>query len=308
MRAGYKAAVSISILLLLSSFIFIPAEEISADEYSIELLNEDGSKVDPDTPLISKLLTFVTYTDEHGTRYFLEKETVLTEKTFYLRINAQSGSFHVTASVPSADITGSLHKAGMEIRLVNGEDDFAAVLNTNDNFDSLFNDDSGTAVFKPNILYKLTILTAHGIEGDSQVERTPDFTLRFETTPLDSYTVVFEDDGIVIETRMVAKDTAIGELPDPPARTGAEFKGWFGIDDNQWKATDIVTKNMILHTKWERGPLPPDPPDPPVPPGPTPPKPDEKETKEEEVIIEPDGTEITIISDLIERSDGTYDL
>ena len=305
MRTAVKTVAAITLLLLFSSLFIIPTEELSADDYSIEILNEDGSKLDPDTPMINKLLKFITYTDEHGTRYYLEEETLLTEKTFYLRINAQSGTFHVAASVPSADITGSLHQAGLEIKLANGEDDFVAVLDTNDNFDSIFADGENNAIFKPNILYKITIVTAHGIEGDSQVEKTPEFTLRFETTPIDSYVVVFDDDGKIIETRMVEKDTAIGKLPDPPARTGAEFQGWYDIVDKKWKATDIVTDNMVLHSKWERGPLPPGP-DPP--PGPTPPKPHDKETKEEEVIVEPDGTIITIISDLIERVDGTYDL
>ena len=369
MRAGYKAAVSITLLLLLSSFIFIPADELSADEYSIELLNEDGSKLDPDSPMITKLLTFVTYTDEHGTRYFLEEGTILTEKTFYLRINAQSGTFHVAASVPSAQITGSLHKAGLEITLVNGNDDFMAILDTSDNFDGPFKDGSDMGVFMPNILYKLTILTAHGIEGDSQVEKTPDFTLRFEAAPIDSYTVVFKDDDKVIETRMVEKDKPLGKLPDAPEREGWTFDGWFDENNNQVFDTTIVTKNMEVHTKWSQsstfkvvfsdrgkiietrmveknkplGKLPDVPEregwtfdgwfddkenkvyastivtgdmqihskwsqEPPVPPGPTPPKPHDKETREEEVIVERDGTIITIISDLIERVDGTYDL
>jgi|GEM_PF-2952850 len=370
MRAGYKAVISISLLLLLSSFMFIPTEELSADDYSIELLNEDGSKLDPDSPMITKLLIFTTYTDEHGTRYFLEEETVLTEKTFYLRINAQSGTFHVTASVPSADITGSLHKAGLKIELANGSDDFEATLDTSDNFDSFFNDGSDMAVFKPNILYKITIVTAHGIEGDSQVERTPDFTLRFETTPIGSYTVVFKDDDKVIETRMVEKDKPLGKLPDAPKREGWTFNGWFDENNEQVFDTTIVTRDIEVHSEWSRassytvtfydrgteyakktvkadtalGDLPDDPTregwtfdgwfddngdkvtektivkrdmnvhskwsqDPPVPPGPTPPKPPhDKETREEEVIVEPDGTVITIISDLIERVDGTYDL
>ena len=367
MRAGYKAVISISLLLLLSSFMFIPTEELSADDYSIELLNEDGSKLDPDSPMITKLLIFTTYTDEHGTRYFLEEETVLTEKTFYLRINAQSGTFHVTASVPSADITGSLHKAGLKIELANGSDDFEARLDTSNNFDSFFNDGSDMAVFKPNILYKITIVTAHGIEGDSQVERTPDFTLRFETTPIGSYTVVFKDDDKVIETRMVEKDQPLGKLPDAPKREGWTFDGWFDengeqvfdttivtrdmevhsnwsrsstfevvfsdrgqiietrmvekdqplgklpeaperegwtfdgwFDDkeNRVHATTIVTSDMQIHSKWSQEPTPP----------PGPPTPHDKETREEEVIVEPDGTKITIISDLIERVDGTYDL
>ncbi len=304
MRTAVKTVAAITLLLLFSSLFIIPAEELSADDYSIEILNEDGSKLDPNTPMIKKLLEFVTYTDEHGTRYYLEKETQLTEKTFYLRINAQSGTFHVTASVPSADISGSLHKAGLKLSLANGEDEFSAVLDTNDNFDSIFSEDENTAIFKPNILYKITIVTAHGIDGDSQVEKTPEFTLRFETTPIDSYVVVFDDDGEIIETRMVEKDTAIGKLPTPPARAGAEFQGWFDKNDKKWKESDIVSDNMILHSKWARGPIPPGP----DPPGPTPPKPHDKETKEEEVIVEPDGTIIIIISDLIERIDGTYDL
>jgi len=305
MGTAVKTVAAITLLLLFSSLFIIPTEELSADDYSIEILNEDGSKLDPNTPMINKLLEFVTYTDEHGTRYYLEEETLLTEKTFYLRINAQSGTFHVAASVPSADLTGSLHEAGLKTNLANGEDNYVSVLDASDDFDSIFTDGENNAIFKPNILYKITIETAHGIEGDSQVEKTPEFTLRFETTPIDSYVVVFDDDGKIIETRMVEKDTAIGKLPDPPARTGAEFQGWYDIDDKKWKATDIVTENMVLHSKWERGPLPPGP-DPP--PGPTPPKPHDKETREEEVIVEPDGTVITIISDLIERVDGTYDL
>lgn len=305
MRTAVKTAVSITLLLLFSSLFFLPAEEISADEYSIELLDENGSKLDPDTPMISKLLIFTTYTDVHGTRYYLEKDTILTEKDYYLRINAQSGLFNVSVSVPSASVTGSLHKAGMEFRLTETTDSFDAVLDESDNFDCMFKDGTATASFRPGVMYKITILTAHSIEGESQVEETPEFTLRFDTSPVDSYTVIFEDDGTVIETRMVEKDTAIGKLPDPPARAGAEFQGWYDVDDKKWKATDIVTKNMILHSKWERGPIPPGP-DPP--PGPTPPKPHDKETKEEEVIVEPDGTVVTIISDLIERVDGTYDL
>ena len=366
MRAVIKAAVSITILLLLSSFLVLTAEESSADEFSIELLNEDGSKLDPDTPLISKLLIFTTYTDEHGTKYYLEKETVLTEKTFYLRVNAQSGLFHVNASVPSASITGSLHNAGMEINIAQGTDDFMAVLDTTDNFSSLFKDGNETAEVRPNVMYKITILTAHDVQGESQVEKTPEFTLRFEATPVDSYTVVFTDEGKVVETRIVDKDAPIGDLPvlpektgyvfdgwfdendnqvypttivssdmeihskwtqtsckvifsdrgtvietrivekdkplgklpEAPEREGWTFDGWFDVNENQVYATTIVTSDMDIHSKWKQEPTPP--------PGPTPSH--DKETKEEEVIVERDGTVIIIVSDLIERADGTYDL
>ncbi len=371
MRAGYKAAVSITILLLLSSFILIPTEELSADEYSIDLLNEDGSIVDPDAPLISKLLTFTTYTDEHGTRYFLEEETVLTEKTFYLRINAPSGTFHhVMASVPSAAITGSLHKAGLEITLVNGEDDFAAVLDTGDGFEKVFSDGSGDAAFRPNVLYKLTIMTAHGIEGDSQVEKTPKFTLRFDANPINSYTVVFMNDGKEYARKPVEKNTTLKDFPDDPVKPGYTFNGWFDEKMDEFTEETVVTRNMEVHSEWSRATtctvtfynmgleyakrtvevgstlkdFPDDPErtdwtfdgwfddnenkftdrtrvesdmnvhskwsqEPPVPPGPTPPTPPhDKETKEEEVIVEPDGTVITLISDLIEHPDGTYDL
>ncbi len=369
MGTGYKAVISISVLLLLSSFIFIPAEEISADDFSIELLNEDGSKLDPDSPMISKLLIFTTYTDEHGTRYYLEEETLLTEKTFYLRINAQSGTFHVAASVPSAAITGSLHEAGLKIELVNGGDDFEATLDKKDNFDRIFTDGNDSAAFKPNILYKITIVTAYGVEGSSHVEKTPDFTLRFEAAPINSYTVVFMNDEKEYAKKLVEKNTALGELPKDPEKPGYTFNGWYDENMNPVSEETIVTRNMEVHSEWSRastytvtfydrgekwaektvdagdelGDLPDEPEregwtfdgwyddnenrvtertevnndmnvhskwkqDPPVPPGPTPPKPHDKETKEEEVIVEPDGTVITIISDLIERVDGTYDL
>ena len=369
MRTAVKAAISISLLLLLSSLFILPAEESSADEYSIELLKSDGSKLDPDTPMISKLLVFTTITDEHGTRYFLEKETLLTEQDYYLRINAQSGLFHVTASVLSAAITGSLRNAGLEIQLVEGSDDYQAVLDKDDSFTSVAMDGQEKGVFHPNVKYKITIYTAHGIEGDSAVEKTPNFTLRFEAAPIDSYTVVFKDDGKEVATRIVEKGKPIEDLPDAPEKPGYTFIGWFDEDgepvlettivtrdmeahsewsragtftvvftdrgkmvetrtiedgkplkklpeaperegwtfdgwfdenENKVYATTKVTRDMQIHSKWSQEPTPP--------PGPTPPTPHDKETKEEEVIVEPDGTTVTIISDLIERADGTYDL
>ena len=366
MRTAAKAVAFISLLLLFSFLFLIPAGESSADEFSIELLNEDGSKLDPDSPMIAKLLIFDTYTDEHGTRYYLDKETVLTEKTYYLRINAQSGTFHVTASVPSADITGSLHKAGLEISMVNGSNSFMSTLDTSDGFTGIAMNGNITAVFQPNIMYRITILTAHDIEGENKVEETPDFTLRFDTAPIDSYTVVFKDDDKVIETRMVEKDKPLGKLPDAPEREGWTFDGWFDEKDNQVFETTVVTSDMDVHSKWTQnsckvvfsdrstiietrmveknkplGKLPDVPEregwtfegwydinenkvhastivtgdmeihskwkqEPTPPPGPTPPH--DKETKEEEVIVERDGTVIIIVSDLIERADGTYDL
>jgi uncharacterized repeat protein (TIGR02543 family) len=317
--------------------------------------------------MITKLLVFTTYTDEHGTKYYLDKETVLTEKTYYLRINAQSGAFHVTASVPSADITGSLHKAGLEISMVNGSNIFMSTLDTSDSFTGIAMNGNITAVFQPNIMYRITMLAAHDIEGENKVEETPDFTLRFDATPVDSYTVVFKDDdkvietrmieknkplgklpdapkregwtfdgwfdengeqvfdttivtrdmevhsnwsrsstfevvfsdrGRIIETRMIEKDQPLGKLPEAPEREGWTFDGWFDDKENRVHATTIVTGDMQIHSKWSQEPTPP----------PGPPTPHDKETREEEVIVEPDGTEITIISDLIERVDGTYDL
>ena len=249
MKMTIKAAVSISILLVLSSFIVL-ADDSSADDISIELLDENGSKLDPDTPLISKLLIFTTYTDEHGTKYYLDKETVLTEKDYYLRVNAQSGLFHVNASVPSSSITGSLRDAGMEIRIAQSTDYFMAVLDTADSFSSVFKDGTETATIRPNVLYKITILTAHFIQGESQVEKTPEFTLRFEASPIDSYTVVFTDEGKVIETRIVDKDAQIGDLPVLPEKTGYVFDGWYDKDENKVYSTTIVSSDMEIHSKW----------------------------------------------------------
>ena len=370
MRTAVKTVVTITLLLLFSSLFLLPAEESSADGFSIELLDEDGSKLDPSTPMIKKLLVFTTYTDEHGTRYYLDKETILTEKDYYLRINSQTGLFNVYVSVPSASITGSLHESGMEVRLAEGTEDYLSVLDTTDDFSSIAKDGQNDAVFRPNVMYRITILTAHDIEGDSQVEKTPDFTLRFEAVPINSYTVVFMNDGEEYAKKLVEKNTALGELPKDPEKPGYTFNGWFDEDMNPVTEETIVTRNMEVHSEWSRastctvtfydrgaefakktvkpdtalGTLPDEPTregwtfdgwfddngnrvtektiverdmnvhsrwsqDPPVPPGPTPPKPPhDKETKEEEVIVEPDGTVITIISDLIERVDGTYDL
>ncbi len=370
MKAGFKAAFSISVLLLLSSFFFVPESDAASGEYSVELLKEDMKVLDPDTPMISKTLEFVTYTDESGTNYYLDKETVLTESTYYLRINADSGTFHVIVSVPSENISKTLRETGLEVRLTNDDEDCTAILDIDDGFVGTAMNGDAKAVLRPNIPYKVTILTAHEIEGDSQAEKTPEFSLRFEAVPIDSYTVVFMNDEKEYAKKLVEKDTALGELPKDPEKPGYTFNGWFDENMNPVNEETIVTRNMEVHSEWSRastytvtfydrgaeyakktvkadtalGDLPDDPiregwtfdgwfddngnkvtektiverdmnvhskwsQDPPVPPGPTPPKPPhDKETREEEVIVEPDGTVITIISDLIERVDGTYDL
>ena len=306
---AWRAALSVTLLLILSCFILASADVSEADDtYSVELVKEDKSKLDPGTPLIKKTLIFTTYTDASGTKYYLDEETVLTEKNYYLLINAQSGAFYVTASVSSeTPISGSLLGAGLEILMTESGDNFKTILDNNDKFIGMMMDGSEKAVFKPNVMYKITIVTAHSIEGKNKVEETPDFTLIFEATPIDSCVVAFKDDDEII-TKLYKKGEQIGIMPTPEQRVGATFKGWVDNKGHTWKETDIVNESMILTANWERI-TPPDPPDPPVPPGPTPPPtPHDKETEEEEVIVEPDGTTVTIISDLIERADGTYDL
>ena len=147
----------ISFLLLLSSFTLLP-DESSADSISVDLLYDDGSKIPEDKPIITKTLVFTTFTDETGTRFFLEAGTELTEIECYLRITSDAGTFKVTSLIPNQDISGSLKDSGLLIRLTHEDDVFEARL-VDDTFKGEFKDGNETAILLPDVLYKVDIFT-----------------------------------------------------------------------------------------------------------------------------------------------------
>ena len=260
MRTTKYAVIGLIILLLFSaSVVFV--EGASADSISIDILDANGDKVPSDEPLIKKELKFETYTEidknqQEVTKYTLDDGTPLTQSTFYLRISADAGMYNVTISVPEAAITGSLHKAGMLVRLTYLDNEFTAGLDPVNHFVSpVMSAPDEVASFLPNISYKLEILTELKIDGVKQIEKTPKFTLRFEATPSSGHVIEFYDDLELIETRIVDDGDPIGELPVPQPREGWNFDGWFDVDGNNITSSTIVTKDLRLHTRWSTTPI-----------------------------------------------------
>ena len=264
MRTTKYAVLGLSILLLFSASAVL-IEGTSADSITIDLLDEKGKIVPENEPLIKKELKFETYTeiDENNqevTKYTLEEETPLTQSTFYLRINASAGTYKVTVSIPEAAATshikGSLDEAGLLVKLSNQDQDFVAKLHPANKFICPMLDvQSKEATLLPNTLYKLDIMTELKIDGTDSVEKTPDFTLRFETTPTSGHVIEFYDDLTLIETRIVDDGNPIGELPSPPPREGWNFDGWFDVDGNNITSSTIATKDLRLHTRWSTTPI-----------------------------------------------------
>jgi len=152
------AVIGLSFLLLFSSFTLI-LDDSSADSISIDIVYADGSKIPDDQPLIETLLIFTTYTDKTGTKYCLDAETELTEVDCYLRITSDSGAFNILSLIPDQDISGSLRKSGLLIKLSNEDTVFESRLDTENKFEDDVMDGETEAVLLPNVLYKIDIFT-----------------------------------------------------------------------------------------------------------------------------------------------------
>ncbi len=297
--------IGLSFLLLLSSFTIL-TNESSADSISVDLLYDDGSKIPEDEPIITKTLIFTTFTDETGTRYYLDAETELTEIECYLRITSDAGTFNVTSLIPDLTIDTPLWESGLLIKLTYEENTFESRLNEGNEFTSLFKDGNTEAILQPGILYKVDIYTEVAIEGAASVVPTPDFTIRFEADLVDAHKVVFMDGETEFKTIVVADGGTIPELPVPPERPGYIFDGWFDAQGKQLTTSTQINDDLTVFSRWSEEPGP-DPPGP-DPPGPDPPEPEDYEEHTVEVIENEDGSTTTIKTDIIERVDGSSDV
>lgn len=297
--------IGLSFLLLLSSFTLLP-DESSADSITVDLLYDDGSKIPEDEPIIKKTLIFTTYTDETGTKYYLEAGTELTTLECYLRINSEDGTFNLTSLIPDQAISGSLKDSGLVITFTHEDQVYESKLNELNGFEGDAMNGAVKAILLPDLLYKVEIFTEKEIYGAASVEKTPEFTIGFGADLVDAHAVVFMDNETVFKTIVVADGGTIPELPVPPERSGYIFDGWFDAQGNQLTTSTQIHDDLTVYSRWSEEPGP-DPPGP-DPPGPDPPEPEDYEEHTVEVIENEDGSTTTIKTDIIERVDGSSDV
>ncbi len=84
---------------------------------------------------------------------------------------------------------------------------------------------------------------------DKQLINIKADTIITATYGLTQHTVTFKDGDTVIESRTVGYGLEIGELPEPPNKTGYVFEGWF-IDTLEIDSSYIVTDNVIVTAEF----------------------------------------------------------
>lgn len=64
------------------------------------------------------------------------------------------------------------------------------------------------------------------------------------------YTVKFDVDGKIIDTKNVKENEKVNK-PSNPAKDGYTFKGWY-LDGTEYNFSSKITKNITLTAKWEK--------------------------------------------------------
>lgn len=74
-------------------------------------------------------------------------------------------------------------------------------------------------------------------------------------TVTDKYTVDFESDGVIYDTKNITKNTAIGNnLPTPPTKSGYVFVGWYTTSTEPYTTRvdeeTIIDSNKTYYARW----------------------------------------------------------
>ncbi len=76
-----------------------------------------------------------------------------------------------------------------------------------------------------------------------------DITAKF--TPLETFTVTFEADGTITDTRTVLAGEAVGTLPEAPQKEGYRFVGWYD-GTTPFTADTVITENVTVVARYEK--------------------------------------------------------
>ncbi len=291
----------ISVIMLLAPLSLL-MEGVSAEDYSVDIVDANGQAISEDTPLVDKLIIFKTKTDVNGVKYVLPADTDLsTEATYYLRIVSTSPKLYYANAV-ATNVPETLQVTGIKITLSNpnhGTETYTAEL-TDDEFTDDFELNGSKAVLSLNKDYLIRIHTLGNYSENAGVPSgSNNMTLRFNVFEAEGCAIHFMDGTEEIESRVVESGQAIGDLPMPPERESYVFDGWYDISGNRFTADSIVNTDITLHTKWTR--IQPDP-------DPDPPDVWPKETETIETIVNPDNSVTVIDTVTIEYKDGSDDV
>ncbi|MBR6911033.1 MAG: InlB B-repeat-containing protein [Candidatus Methanomethylophilaceae archaeon] len=178
--------------------------------------------------------------------------------------------------------------------------------------------DLGTATKEEGLHFKYEFVGWVTPSGESASPSTSYFAhYRAEMTEIPKeFTVTFDAAGGTVQgsaTKKLSYGETYGELPTA-VLDGYDFAGWFThmASGEQITSETVFTeaKDLSVYAHWDKivppGPDPPGPDPPgPTPPGPTPPKPDPDHHKETEVIVNPDGSVTTRVTEYDKSKDGT---
>ena len=260
----------ITTMAFLLSLVSLPLTELSAEPYTVELVNEDGSKFDE---ALFGTLMLDTWTTSSGTTYGLSEDSKLTSKTCYIKIRSDTGRFFLNVYSPELQTGGTtlgpLLDSGVKMTLTN-EDGFysEAILTSVPNTDNkTYDDDFQTenashvkvnSIFLPSTasaenLYKLEVFAASDIISPEGLMELSGVSFVFTVSPATNYyNVEFWDGGEKpVDVKVIKENDPIGELPAPDPQNPQTFLGWYSGDLKAEEST-IITADIICTAKWQQ--------------------------------------------------------
>ncbi len=265
--------ISLAIYLMVFSLalVSLPTIDLSAEPYTVDLIDENGDKFEE--PFFETTLIFETWTSSSGTTYVLEKDTQLSTKDCYLRINSETGKFFLNVYSPEMQsedsVSGSLLKTGVKIVLT-GSNSYRceAILIPNEDPEKNYNEDfqveitpgnKSTAVLLPSssetqVTYKLEVFTAQKISNSDHPEEIAGLSFIFTPRPAVGYhSAEFMDEEKYIDVKVIQDGQPLGTLPTIEDPTNPmQFAGWYS-GDIKAEEDMVITSDMTFIAKWIAG-------------------------------------------------------
>lgn len=247
-----KILAPIAIILCLSLLLVVPSSSAlnSEDYFKIRLVDDEGN----DSPnVLAESYTIDTITTVSGTVFILKAHKTISASSVNLLIESNDGKFNSYVSVEN--LSSYLAESGVRVELSYGSQTYHADLKQNNSYKAYFeNDAHSVATLDPGIKYHLTIRPLTDISSSIVPETISNVKFTFSAHMETGYhQVAFYSEGVLVQAYKLADGQTINVLPDPPARDGYEFLGWYLPNGQKLTAGYVITADdgdIIATAKW----------------------------------------------------------
>ncbi len=221
-----------------------PSDVDAKGTVTVELVDSDGNPIT--VPLFDHShIGFSTVTHEDGTvEFMIQMNTVLDSTPAFLLIHSDGGEFGLEVKMDGLSGTW-MDNYGIRVLL----DDYTADLTGTNGYSAVFMDGSEEAVFKSNVMYKVSLQVLNGKDAPIIPVLIENIGVTFTwTTSSETHVVVI----VVDEDATVFPVHGSFVVPEAPQKEGYSFVTWVDQNGKSHAPGEVIpmTEDLVLVSQW----------------------------------------------------------